>query len=122
MIIELLNSNKRSVIVEKFVEPKWFKNMFSKKPQLLLLQNNSMIETYKIFLRVLSGDDVTITGGCEAEINKWGENPRKINIHLAAFFIEGIFIIGEDSGNFETNEVHYNIYASRNYNNKNILS
>ena len=105
----LLKKNTRYVIVEKFVAPKYIKNMFNGIKEFYLHKN--LIETYKIILRVLDGDDITITRFIDCEINKWRKNPQEISIHLGYFMIEHLKIAALDSGNFETGEEHYNIRA-----------
>jgi len=117
MTITLLDNNTRNVILEKFITPKWFKLLFSKRTHLL--HNNSLLETYRIFLRILHGADLTITGqtypyipiSAKAEINKWRTKPEKINTELASFLIEDIKIVGIDSGSFDFDETHFNVFA-----------
>lgn len=108
----LLKRNTRYVLIEKFIIPKYIKDLFNKREYYL--QNNSLLETYKVILRLLNGDDITLTKGCDAEINKWRKNPQKINIHLASFIIEELKIASLDSGCVETGERHYNVFMAYN--------
>lgn len=114
--IVLYNSNTRIVITEKFVVPEWFKRMLESK-QTSLLHNKSLLETYRIFLRIIYGDELTITEAAKAEINKYRKSPEIINMEFALFLIKAD-LIGLDSGNWETKEEHWNIYQSPNYSSK----
>jgi len=58
--------------------------------------------------RLLAGDELTI---CYKEktawVNKWHKNPVQINFELSKVIV-ALGIVGEDSGNLDTGEVHYN--------------
>ena len=111
----LLNKNKRVVLVEKFSVPPWLSVMLKTHPKYVHI---NPIETYRIVLMVLNGDDVTVTETYTeegllrrgVEINKWGRNPEKINFELFNFFIY-FNLISLDSGNHDTGEKHYNVFA-----------
>jgi len=114
-MFKLLNKNKRIILTEKFSVPRWFDCFLKLEPQYL--HNNSSEETYRIILRVLNGDDITITTStrgvvneCAVEVNKWRKNPEKIDYQIACLLLYWE-LIGLDSGNFETGEEHYNIFA-----------
>jgi hypothetical protein len=61
--------------------------------------------------RLLSGDELTICSKDKtAWVNKWHKNPQEINYDLAMSFV--VFgLVGVDSGNFDTGEVHYTFLA-----------
>lgn len=115
-MFKFLNKNTRFILIEKFVVPEWFEMFLLDNPSCL--HNNSSRETYRVILRVLNGDDITITRNTfyssETEINKWRKNPEKINYPIFSFLHNHGFI-SLDSGNDETREEHYNIFAINGY-------
>jgi len=106
----LLSQNmKRGVIFEKYTTPAWFIEFVETHSNQYIL-SFSHLYLYRILLRVLNGDDVTITLDSEAQINKWRKRPEIFPIGFATLLIE-TGIIGLEGGNDDTKEEHYNIYS-----------
>ena len=72
-----------------------------------------------ILIRLLTGEDLTIVKGSEAYLNKYKSNCIEIPFNYANELILLNFV-EEDSGNWETFEVHFNVYTN-NFNRMNRL-
>lgn len=104
--IVLISQNlKRGVLFEKFNTPHWLFEIDNLHYPIHYIDKEQL---YKYILRILNGDEVTISFQSEAYINKYGILPEILPYGVADFLInQGI--IGHDSGN--DIEEHYNIYS-----------